>query len=149
MFQRRWRNLAPGGLEGLRSGHERHKRWCLDQPTPMERMRIFDSKAAAKSVALTYKRAVELVPALKDSTVTAAWAGYVDSTPDGVPGIGEMDNLPGLVLASAFSGHGFGIASGAGHLIADIVSGKAPIVDPQPYHPNRFQSSAWGKVAEF
>ncbi len=152
VFQRRWRNLAPGGLEGLRSGHERHKRWRLDQPTPMERMWILDPKAAAKSVALTYKRAVELVPALKDSTVTAAWAGYVgylDSTPDGVPGIGEMDNLPGLVLAAGFSGHGFGIAPGADHLIAGIVSGKAPIVNPQPYHPNRFQSSAWGKVAEF
>ncbi|WP_268797400.1 NAD(P)/FAD-dependent oxidoreductase [Pseudomonas huanghezhanensis] len=149
MFQRRWRNLAPGGLEGLRCGHESLKRWRLDQPTPMERMRILDPKADGSAVALTYKRAVELVPALKDSKVTAAWAGYVDSTPDGVPGIGEMDNLPGLVLAAGFSGHGFGIGPGAGHLIADIVSGMTPIVDPRPYHPDRFQTSAWGKVSNF
>ena len=45
--------------------------------------------------------------------------------------------------------YGFGIGPGAGHLIADIVSGVAPIVDPKPYHPSRFASSAWGKVAEF
>lgn len=96
-----------------------------------------------------YRRAVELVPALEGSPVTAAWAGYVDSTPDGVPGIGEMSSLRGLVLAAGFSGHGFGIGPGAGHLIADIVSGAAPLVDPRPYHPDRFLSSAWGKVADF
>jgi glycine/D-amino acid oxidase-like deaminating enzyme len=149
MFQRRWRNLAPGGLEGVRSGHEGWSRWRLDQPTPMERMRVLDPKVDASVVSLTYKRAVELVPELKQSSVTAAWAGYVDSTPDGVPGIGEMSNLPGFVLAAGFSGHGFGIGPGAGHLIADIVSGAEPIVDPRPYHPGRFLSSAWGKVADF
>lgn len=149
MFQRRWRNLAPGGLEGIRSGHEGWKRWRLDQPTPMERMRILDPKVDASAVELTYKRAVELIPMLKTSSASAAWAGFVDSTPDGVPGIGEMANLPGLVLAAGFSGHGFGIAPGAGHLIADIVSGTDPIVDPRPYHPDRFQASAWGKVADF
>ncbi|KQW41538.1 MULTISPECIES: NAD(P)/FAD-dependent oxidoreductase [Pseudomonas] len=149
MFHRRWRNLAPGGLEGWRSGHESWQRWRLDQPTPMEKMRVLDPTADASTVALTYKRAVELVPLLKDSQVTAAWAGYVDSTPDGVPGIGEMASLPGLILAAGFSGHGFGIGPGAGHLIADIVSGMTPIVDPRPYHPDRFHTSAWGKVADF
>ncbi|WP_122423536.1 NAD(P)/FAD-dependent oxidoreductase [Pseudomonas viridiflava] len=149
MFMRRWRNLAPGGLEGIRSGHESWKRWSLDQPTPMEKMRILDPTADASAVALTYQRAQELVPALRASSINAAWAGYVDSTPDGVPGIGEMASLPGLVLAAGFSGHGFGIGPGAGHLIADIVSGAAPIVDPKPYHPDRFKGSAWGKVADF
>ncbi|WP_122859137.1 NAD(P)/FAD-dependent oxidoreductase [Pseudomonas viridiflava] len=149
MFMRRWRNLAPGGLEGIRSGHESWKRWSLDQPTPMEKMRILDPTADASAVALTYQRAQELVPALRESSINAAWAGYVDSTPDGVPGIGEMASLPGLVLAAGFSGHGFGIGPGAGHLIADIVSGATPIVDPKPYHPDRFKGSAWGKVADF
>ncbi|WP_240338778.1 FAD-dependent oxidoreductase, partial [Pseudomonas viridiflava] len=83
MFMRRWRNLAPGGLEGIRSGHESWKRWSLDQPTPMEKIRILDPTADASAVALTYQRAQELVPALRDSSIKAAWAGYVDSTPDG------------------------------------------------------------------
>lgn len=149
MFLRRWRNLALGGLEGMRSGHEGMFRWRLDQPTPMERMRILDPAVDKAVVRLTYRRAVDLVPALKEREVTAAWAGYIDSTPDGVPGIGEIASVPGLVLAAGFSGHGFGIGPGAGHLIADIVSGATPIVDARPYHPDRFQSSAWGKVAEF
>jgi hypothetical protein len=34
----------------------------------------------------------------------------------------------------------------AGHLVADLVTGADPIVDPRPYHPDRFEASAWGKV---
>lgn len=149
MFLRRWRSLAPGSLEGMRSGHEGAGHWRLDQPTPMEMMRTLDPSVDEALVKLTYQRAVELIPTLKQATVSAAWAGYVDSTPDGVPGIGEMPNLPGLILAAGFSGHGFGIGPGAGHLIADIASGANPIVDPRPYHPSRFAGSAWGKVADF
>jgi glycine/D-amino acid oxidase-like deaminating enzyme len=149
MFVRRWRNLAPGGLEGIRSGHEGLSRWRLDRPTPMERMRILDPAVDSKQVKLTYERAVKLIPELEGSPITAAWSGYVDSTPDGVPGIGEIPSIPGFVLAAGFSGHGFGIGPGAGHLIADIVSGAAPLVDPRPYHPNRFVDSSWGKVADF
>ncbi len=43
-----------------------------------------------------------------------------------------IEKLPGLYLASGFSGHGFGVGPSAGHLIADIVSGDKPIVDPTP-----------------
>ena len=115
----------------------------------MERMRILDPAVDRSVVQLTYDRAVALVPQLGERSITSSWAGYVDSTPDGVPGIGEMPGLPGLVLAAGFSGHGFGIGPGAGHLIADIASGAAPIVDPRPYHPQRFESSSRGRVADF
>ncbi|CAN7640580.1 NAD(P)/FAD-dependent oxidoreductase [Rhizobium sp. LjRoot258] len=149
MFVRRWRSLAPGGLQGIRSGHETLARWRLDAPTPMERMRILDPAIDKRTIRITHLRALELLPALKNTKITAAWAGYVDSTPDGVPGIGEIATVPGFVLAAGFSGHGFGIGPGAGHLIADIVTGDEPIVDPRPYHPDRFLTSAWGKVADF
>ena len=149
MFARRWRNLALGGLQGIRSGHESLARWRLDQPTPMERVRILDPAVDESALRLTYQRAVELIPALKERTITAKWAGYIDSTPDGVPAIGETARVPGLILAAGFSGHGFGIGPGAGHLIADIVTGTEPFVDPRPLHPDRFKASAWGRVADF
>jgi glycine/D-amino acid oxidase-like deaminating enzyme len=149
MFARRWRNLAPGGLEGIRSGHESLARWRLDQPTPMERMRILDPAVDESALRLTYARAVELIPAVKERSITAKWAGYIDSTPDGVPAIGETARVPGLILAAGFSGHGFGIGPGAGHLIADLVTGAEPLLDPRPLHPDRFETSAWGRVADF
>lgn len=149
MFAKRWRNVFPGGMEGIRAGHETLARWRLDAPTPMERTRILDPKADAGAVRQTYRRAVELMPALGQTGIANAWAGFVDNTPDGVPGIGEVPEIPGFILAAGFSGHGFGIGPGAGHLIADLVTGAEPIFDPAPYNPARFKHSAWGKVADF
>ncbi|MDX8496037.1 FAD-binding oxidoreductase [Mesorhizobium sp. VK22B] len=149
MFLKRWRSLAPGGLQGVRSGHETLQRWRLDRPTPMERMRILDPVPDRATIRLTFARALELLPALRKTTISAAWAGYIDSTPDGVPAIGEIDPVPGLFLAAGFSGHGFGIGPGAGHLVADLVTGSEPIVDPTSYDPRRFDASVWGKVADF
>ena len=149
MFAKRWRSLLPGGLQGIRGGHETLRRWRLDAPTPMERMRILDPTPCARTIKETHRRATELVPQLRDAAITHAWAGFVDSTPDGVPGIGEVPGLPGFILAAGFSGHGFGIGPGAGHLIADLATGAKPIVDPTPFRPSRFSSAMWGKVAEF
>jgi glycine/D-amino acid oxidase-like deaminating enzyme len=86
---------------------------------------------------------------MRQMPISDVWAGYIDSTPDGVPAIGEIESIPGFVLAAGFSGHGFGIGPGAGHLIADLITGKPPIVDPRPYRPERLNASAWGRVAEF
>ncbi len=149
MFARRWRSLAPGGLEGWRAGFETLDRWRPDAPSPMERVRTLDPLPDRLQVDETHRRACRLLPALQGAPITAAWAGYIDSTPDGIPAIGEVPGLPGLILAAGFSGHGFGIGPGAGHLVADLVTGAQPVVDPAPYRVARFAGSAWGKVADF
>ncbi|MBZ9841320.1 NAD(P)/FAD-dependent oxidoreductase [Mesorhizobium sp. CA5] len=149
MFLKRWRSLAPGGLQGALSGHETLKRWRLDRPTPMERVRILDPVPDQATIRLTHARALDLLPDLGKTRISAAWAGYIDSTPDGVPAIGEIHSVPGLFLAAGFSGHGFGIGPGAGHLVADLVTGAEPIVDPASYDPRRFDAPSWGKVADF
>ena len=76
MFAKRWRNLLPGGLEGIRGGHETLARWRLDAPTPMERVRILDPKPDLPTIRETHRRAVELLPQLRDAKITHAWAGY-------------------------------------------------------------------------
>ncbi|WP_322069472.1 NAD(P)/FAD-dependent oxidoreductase [Paraburkholderia bannensis] len=149
MFSARWRSLSFGTFEGMRSGHESSTRWRLDQPTPMERMRVLDPSVDEPTVAEIRRRAAALCPAVAAAPVAGAWAGYIDMTPDGVPVIGESQQIPGFVFAAGLSGHGFGIGPGVGHLTADIVSGATPIVDPQPYRHARFEQSVWGKVADF
>jgi len=148
MFLKRRRALAPGGMQAWKAGHETLARWRLDAPTPMERVRILDPRPDPKQIAETLARGRALLPALGAAAVTAAWAGYIDSTPDGVPAIGESA-IPGFIVAAGFSGHGFGIGPGAGEMIADMVAGAVPALDPAPYHPRRFAQGAWGKVADF
>jgi len=149
LFISRRRSLAPGGLQGWRAGHETRRRWRLDAPTPMEACRILDPTPDPKQVEETLSRARRLLPALGGQPVTARWAGYIDSTPDAVPAIGPVEGMPGLILAAGFSGHGFGIGPGAGHLAADLAMGAPPIVDPAPYAPARLAGSAWGRVAGY
>jgi D-amino-acid dehydrogenase len=66
------------------------------------------------------------------------WMGHRPSTPDGLPCIGPASGCPDVVHAY---GHGhIGLAAGAltGRLVADLVSGRPPVVDPTPYAPQRF-----------
>ena len=139
--------VSPGGLEGWKLGHETLARWRLDAPTPMEKVRILDPRPDATQIDTTLARARALFPALATVPMTAAWAGYIDSTPDGVPAIGDSP-IPGFLLAAGFSGHGFGIGPGAGHLVADMITGAPPIADPSGLRPDRFAALPWGKVAE-
>ena len=148
MFLRRRQALALGSLEGWRSGHETWRRWALNRPTPMERMRILDPTPDPGTVRETLARARDLLPGVRQVEVAAQWAGYIDSTPDGVPAIGETV-IPGLILAAGFSGHGFGIGPGAGEMIADLCLGKPPRLEASSYHPSRLNQQAWGKVADF
>ena len=57
--------------------------------------------------------------------------------------------LPAGVAAQVVDNDARGRGPGAGHLIADLVSGAKPIFDPEPFNPGRFSKSAWGKVADF
>lgn len=149
MFLRRRKSVTPGGLQALAAGHERLRGWSLDRPSPMERMRILDPRPSPRLIRLTLERARALLPALRDCPIEAAWAGYIDSTPDGVPVISEVPALPGFLLAAGFSGHGFGIGPGAGQIIADMLTTGHSFVDLAPYGLARFDRAAWGRVADF
>lgn len=149
MFAKRWRALRPGGLQGWTAGFETRATWPLDRETPMERTRILDPRPSMALVNETLSRARRLMPALRDIPVQASWAGFIDSTPDGVPVIDADCGVPGLVLAAGLSGHGFGIGPGVGHLVADMILGRTPITETVQYRLDRFKGSQWGKVAKF
>lgn len=149
MFARRWRSIKPGSFQSLSFRHETRAKWHLDQKTPMEMTRTLDPKPSSKELNETLARATSLSPEIGAIGVQAKWGSYIDSTPDGVPVIDQIKALPGFLLAAGFSGHGFGIGPGAGHLIADLITATDPIVDPSHYGLGRFASASWGRVSEF
>jgi glycine/D-amino acid oxidase-like deaminating enzyme len=76
-----------------------------------------------------------------------SWGGLIDVTPDAVPVISPVLLFPGLFLATGFSGHGFGIGPGAGKLMAELVMGTTPCVDPAPFRFERFRRTRNAKPA--
>ena len=149
MFAKRWRALSPGGFQAWNAGFETRKKWSLDGETPMERVRILDPRPSKRLANETLANARKLLPSLENVGVQATWAGYIDSTPDGVPVIDCNLSIPGLTLAAGLSGHGFGIGPGVGHLVADMLLGRKPITETQQYKLQRFEQSQWGKVSGF
>ena len=149
MFAKRWRQLAPGDLQAWRYGFDTNRKWSLEQPTPMETTRILDPRPDKNTLKATLENAQALLPELKNAVIQAQWAGYIDSTPDGVPIIDGNSGISGLLVAAGFSGHGFGIGPGAGHLVADIILGRTPITEIKQYKLSRFKRTSWGKVSDF
>lgn len=118
------------------------RRWSLDAETPFEKVRVLDPQPSASILHEARENLSRAFPAFKDMAVAESWAGLIDVTPDAVPVISPVERTPGFFIASGFSGHGSGIGPGAGRLMADLVSGDVPIVDPRPFRYGRFRRTA-------
>ena len=79
-------------------------------------------------------------PALANAKIVRTWAGYLDICQDGVPVLGFVNEVPGLVLACAFSGHGFGIAPAVGEQLSRLIIDGATTVDISGLRYGRFKA---------
>ena len=114
------------------------RRWALDEVSPFEAVRILDPEPVASILDEAMASLERCYPAFAGARVAERWAGVIDVTPDAVPVMDEMPGTSGLFLATGFSGHGFGLGPGAGRLVAELVTGKSPCVDPAPFRYKRF-----------
>ena len=114
------------------------RHWSLDAPSPFERVRTLDPEPYQPILDQARQHVTAAFPAFRDMKVAESWGGMIDVTPDGVPVISAVDTLPGFFIATGFTGHGFGIGPGAGRLMAELVAGEAPVVDPTPFRYSRF-----------
>jgi D-amino-acid dehydrogenase len=80
-----------------------------------------------------YPAIVQVTP---DSDVTP-WAGLRPMVPDGVPLIGPT-RVPGLYLNTGHGHLGWTQAAGSGALLADLLCGHEPAIEPTRYAPARW-----------
>lgn len=66
------------------------------------------------------------------------WMGQRPCTPDMMPLIGPAPGLRGVWLAHGHAHHGFTLGPVTGRLLAEMMCGRATLVDPTPYLPSRF-----------
>jgi glycine/D-amino acid oxidase-like deaminating enzyme len=120
------------------SGPDAFGSWENDEISPFEKIRILDPAPDGELVKLAIKNLQREYPALKGIGVERAWEGLIDTSPDLVPVISRVEQLPVYVIAAGFSGHGFAIGPGAGRLVSDIVLNETPMTDISPYTLSRF-----------
>jgi len=83
-----------------------------------------------------------LFPFLSDVRVMRGYLGFRPYMPDHLPAIGPDPRVPGLVHACGHEGAGIGLATGTGHLIAQLLGGRTPDLDMTPFRPDRFPEEA-------
>jgi D-amino-acid dehydrogenase len=66
------------------------------------------------------------------------WCGHRPLSADGVPVLGST-RLDNLFLNTGHGPLGWTLAAGSGRLVADLVSGRAPALPPEPYGVARFR----------
>lgn len=66
------------------------------------------------------------------------WLGHRPSTPDGLPVLAASASCPQVFCAFGHGHVGLAAAPASAELIADLVSGRPPRIDPSPYCVSRF-----------
>jgi D-amino-acid dehydrogenase len=66
------------------------------------------------------------------------WLGSRPCTPDMMPIIGQAPRHRGLWFAFGHAHHGLTLGGVTGRMIAEMVTGEIPFVDPAPFRPERF-----------
>ena len=114
------------------------KSWALDEVSPFEKTRILDPEPSQRVIKGIRRNIDAIFPQLATTPIVESWAGMVETSPDVVPMIGAIDQLPGFHIATGFSGHGFGLGPGAGKAIAGMLTGTDTGIDIEPLRLGRF-----------
>ena len=102
----------------------------------------FDKTPTDEALASLKASAIELLPALADAEVVGHWAGLRPGSPEGIPFIGPVPDHDGLWLNCGHYRNGLVLAPASCQLLADLMLGREPIVDPAPYAPTGRLGSA-------
>jgi glycine/D-amino acid oxidase-like deaminating enzyme len=84
------------------------------------------------------ERAARFVPALSELPVTRSWCGFRPWLPDGLPAVGPLG--PGVWTSSGHEGAGICNGPISGRLLAQLICGEQPDLDPAPFDPRRFSA---------
>ena len=111
--------------------------WALDKPSPFEEIRVLVPDVNESFTQRAAKIIAEEIPAFDGMRVREVWAGVGVNTPDYMPMISPVKSVPGLNLLTGFS-DGLTQGPGAGKLMADLITGQKPQIDPSPYRYERY-----------
>ncbi|MDT8427363.1 MAG: glycine oxidase ThiO [Pseudomonadales bacterium] len=93
----------------------------------------FDKQESEEARQSLMQSAVAMLPALSDYPVVAQWAGLRPGTSTGIPYIGQCGSCENLFINAGHYRNGLVLAPASARLMADLLLGHTPLLDPQPY----------------
>ena len=134
--------LHPKAPKGFPDAWGTARRWSGDDVSPFEAMRVLNPAPNMKALQAVMTEMEACFPDIGQIKLKSAWAGMIDTMPDVVPVIDRVAAIPGLVIATGLSGHGFGIGPGVGRVVADLVAGNPLGHDLSRFRLSRFSDGS-------
>jgi glycine oxidase len=112
----------------------------------------FDATTTADAVERLLHVAARLLGELPGAHVEQAWAGLRPGSADGLPSLGRVPGLSNAYVAAGHFRAGLHQSTGTAVLLADLITGTAPAIDPAPFDPARSiipEEAPRGSVADY
>jgi D-amino-acid dehydrogenase len=97
----------------------------------------YDARLRPERVQLLRDGAAHYLRAPTAEPVLEQWCGWRPMTPDSLPYLGHVPPFSNLLLAAGHGMLGVSMAPATGKLVAELLTGQAPHLDPAPYAVTR------------
>ncbi|MFA7585026.1 MAG: FAD-binding oxidoreductase [Novosphingobium sp.] len=125
----------------------RPRRWRMDEVTPFERERIIRPLVDETVAETAFRELCAAFPAFRSTRIVEHWAGPITITPDNMPIASPVEGLPGFHLLTGCS-YGMTWSPALGRMMAAIMTGQKPELDPRPFRFSRFFDGSSLRVAQ-
>lgn len=113
------------------------KRWTLDEVSPFEETRVLEPSSNPPLAQRALDEIKRRLPAFERMRAGPVWGGALIATPDNMPTVSAVRSHPGLFMATGLT-YGMTMGPAIGALMADLVTGQQPRIDPRPYRYERY-----------
>ncbi|MCP3780145.1 FAD-binding oxidoreductase [Paenibacillus sp. MZ03-122A] len=135
-----------GGQRSVDELYEKYGVALVFEPTASQNILIgssrqfvgMDTGVDQQVIRLIARRAIRFFPALANVPLMRAYTGLRPWTPDHLPIVSAVDEVPGLYIASGHEGDGISLAAVTGKLVTEMVRGESTCIPVEPLRYDRF-----------
>ena len=106
--------------------------------TPKELFKGTNRESLSEFLPILANRMISLVPRLKHLLIRRVWRGCYPMTPDAVPIVDTVEEVPGLVLAVGMCGQGFMMGPGTARNVCSLIVHGKPFLPEEVHRSLRF-----------
>lgn len=93
----------------------------------------FEAFTTPEALGALHKKACQLLPSLKNHDPVKSWAGLRPGSPDNLPVIDRHPDFENLWIHTGHFRYGVTMAPASSRLLAELMTGTTPFLDPSPY----------------
>lgn len=136
-----------GGKRQVDPRFERYGVALVFEPTASQNFLIgssrqfvgLDSRVDQEVIRLIAERAIRFFPVLEHIPLLRTYAGLRPWTPDHLPIVSPVDEVPGFYVAAGHEGDGISLAAVTGKVVSEMLGGTPTCIPVEPLRYDRFR----------